>query len=297
MQLHNRFLTEKRDGFQALVCTILELRFPGDFKRIRQGTKKGGGDGGCDGFRPSTGTAYAVYAPRETTSNVLASKIEDDLKKAVALFGTDLKNWVFVHNDTDGLNSDAVITKLNELKNNHPTVNIGSHIAFNELWDIVSELTTDRIQTFLEPPPRPEDFQRRLPFDRLRPVIEYLSKSTPSSDQNFDPVSPAKLEFNKLGVHWSDYIKNGRRQVATVEDYFIRQSDPELADKIASRFRSRYAELREQQLPPDDICEQLYELAGGYHWNKEVEDRAAVASVLAYYFDRCDIFEPVPAAS
>ena len=70
MHLKNRYLRAKRDEFQGLVCDILERRYPGDFKKIRQGTKKGGGDGGCDGFRTSTGTAYAVDAPEDILEGV-----------------------------------------------------------------------------------------------------------------------------------------------------------------------------------------------------------------------------------
>jgi hypothetical protein len=78
--LEVRFLKARREQFQQLVCDVLERRYLGDFKPPRQGTAKGGGDGGCDRFRSSTGTAYALYAPRETSYATLKSKIEGDLR-------------------------------------------------------------------------------------------------------------------------------------------------------------------------------------------------------------------------
>jgi hypothetical protein len=293
--LEVRYLKARREQFQQLVCDILERRYPGDFKRIRQGTAKGGGDGGCDGFRSSTGTAYAVYAPRETSSAVLKTKIEGDLQKAKGSLGEHLKEWVFVHNDADGLNSDVVLTTLLDLKVANPAVKVGQHMAFQELWDLVRELTFDAACDILPRPSVPSGTNVKLPFDRLRPVLEHLQQATPQ-EVPLDPVSPEKLQYNQLPVLWADFLQRGRRLSAVVDGYFRTHHDPELGDRIASGFRSRYKSLREQGLSPGRICTELFEFAGGYDPAfRDVESQAAVAAILAYFFDRCDIFENAPA--
>jgi hypothetical protein len=295
LHLENRFLKSKRDLFQQLVCDILERRYPGDFKRIRQGTQKGGGDGGCDGFRSSTGTAYAVYAPRETSSSVLKKKIAGDLDKAKALLLTSLKEWIFVHNDADGLNSDEVLVTLQTLKAANPSVKVGEHMCFTELWDLLRELTFENICDVLPRPPAPTDVHVRLPFERLRPILEHLQQATPQENVPLDPVSPKKLQHNQLPILWADFLQRGRRLSGAVDQYFRKHFDPELADRIASGFRSRYASLREQGLNAGQICTGIFEFAGGYDASfKDIESQAAVAAILAYFFDRCDIFENVP---
>lgn len=61
-----------------------------------------------------------------------------------------------------------------------------------------------------------------------------------------------------------------------------------MGEQIAVAFRAKYAECKVQGLTPDEIFEhmQLYAGFGG-------PPRRQVASmaVIAYFFERCDIFE------
>lgn len=65
MHLENRFLKARRDEFQGLVCQILERRYPGDFKRIRQGTRKAVVTEGVMVFALRRERPIAVYASRD----------------------------------------------------------------------------------------------------------------------------------------------------------------------------------------------------------------------------------------
>ena len=218
------------------------------------------------------------------------------MQSAKALWGDHLKEWIFVHNDPDGLNSDVVLMTLLDLKAANPSIRVGQHMAFQELWDLVRELTFEKICDLLPPRPSlPAGTSVRLPFDRLRPVLEHLQQAVPL-DMPLDPVSPEKLQYNRLPVPWADFLQFGRRLSSVVDEYLRTHHDPELGDRIASGFHGRYRSLREQSLPPGRICTELFEFAGGYDPAfKDVESQAAVAATLAYFFDRCDIFEKVPA--
>jgi hypothetical protein len=236
-----------------------------------------------------------VYAPRETTSAALKKKIEADFEKAKALMGGLLREWIFVHNDTDGLNSDEVLKALQKLKATNTTVIVGQHISFQELWDLVREMPFESICDILPRPPASMDVHLKLPFERLRPVLEHLQQAIPEENVPLDPVSPEKLEYNRLPVLWADLLQRGRRLSVAVEKYFKMHHDPELGDRIATGFRGRYVSLRELNLDAGVICAELFEFAGGYdRCFRDIQSQAAVAAVLAYFFDRCDIFEQVP---
>ena len=90
---------------------------------------------------------------RKTSSKELKDKITGDLEKAKAPLATVLKEWIFVHNDADGLNSDEVVTTLAGVRAANKAVVVGEHIAFEELWTLVRELTFERICDVLPCPP------------------------------------------------------------------------------------------------------------------------------------------------
>lgn len=71
-------------------------------------------------------------------------------------------------------------------------------------------------------------------------------------------------------------------------------TDPEFAERLAERFRDRYAALRARPaLSPDDIYENL-RLEAGWIPSPDVKREMATRIILAYFFDTCDIFENSP---
>ena len=132
MHFENRFLKLTRELFQAWFVEIMELAYPGDFTGTRQGTHKGGGDLNCDGFRVSTSTVYAVYAPRECSLKVLNDKINTDFRSVEGHFGNRMKEWIFVHNDEEP--STETILVLAALAREFPNYRIGQFMKKGELW-------------------------------------------------------------------------------------------------------------------------------------------------------------------
>jgi hypothetical protein len=167
-------------------------------------------------------------------------------------------------------------------------------MAFAELWNLVQEMPLDKICDLLPRPVAPTDGHIRLRFLQIKPVLEHLHQADAPANAPLDPVSPQKLEYNQLPVLVIDFLQRGRRLSSVVDEYFRKHHDPELADRIATEFRARYASLREQKLKASQIFAELFEFSGGYDpMFKSIESQAAVAAVLAYFFDRCDFFENV----
>lgn len=123
----------------------------------------------------------------------------------------------------------------------------------------------------------------------LEPVISALESREPDpSDDVPPPPSAQKLEKNSLSDEASALLRFGRLKVRLVETYFSKNVRVELGEKIAEAFRDRYAELQALELSGDQIFSYLQQFAGVAG---EPKRQAAAMAVVAYFFDRCDIFE------
>ena len=92
--------------YQALFVGIMEALHPGDFESVRPYGNKG--DLKCDGLHRSTGTVFQVYAPRATKLAAMLSKIRADFEGARKHWAAEMKRWVFVYNDHEGLPADIL---------------------------------------------------------------------------------------------------------------------------------------------------------------------------------------------
>ncbi len=101
LHFENQYLRSKGDIFQELFRRIMELAYPGDFVAVRPHGNLG--DLKCDGYRMGTGTLFQCYGPKGMELAKLTAKMDEDFHGAVKHWGKQMKSWVFVHNDEDGL--------------------------------------------------------------------------------------------------------------------------------------------------------------------------------------------------
>ncbi|MGO9165847.1 MAG: ABC-three component system protein, partial [Candidatus Sulfotelmatobacter sp.] len=74
-----------------------------------------------------------------------------------------------------------------------------------------------------------------------------------------------------------------------VQNFFEQWHDQTLGERLAQTFKDKYVTLREQ-FTPNNIFAELQSWAGG-NQRGTPEHELAVLTVIAYYFERCDIFE------
>ena len=283
-KFENEYLKLKRMEFQSRFADIMETAYPGDFQRIRHSQ----GDRGCDGYRISDKTVFQVYAPREIRPGEMNKKMEDDFHQALDEFGENMKRWVFVHNDPDGLTPETAVDMIGGLSSKHPEIEIQS-CSFNEIWSIVERLEISKIEFLLGCAPTDESL-RKLQLKSIVPVLRFIERRAVPSDVPVDPPDPKKLEFNLFRPEVRDMLRFGRRKERLVEDYVDSVRDPEYGESIAVAFRRKYEELKETSLRIDEIFDELRKFAGGDHFH-DASQQAAVLAVLSYFFERCDIFE------
>lgn len=286
LQLRVRFLERGGQSFQDLFADLMERAHSDDFARVRAHGSTG--DLKCDGYLRQAGIVFQVYAPQSFDLATLQRKISDDIRGAHEHWGPRMRAWIFVHNQPQGLPAQ-VVQQFDDLQRQFALP--VQHWALEQLLQLTGRMTRTQLIDLFGRPPRPEDFHV-LRFPDIAPVlraIEHKLSTRPAEIGEILPVSAAKLEANALGRGVAMLLRLGRETERLVEAYFDRHHDPTLGERAAGGYRREYQRLRNEGWPPDDIFAGLIEFSGG----APVAGNAAAAlyTVLAYFFERCDIYE------
>jgi hypothetical protein len=286
----NGFWKLKRTAFQDWLGEIMTRRYPNDFQTIRLSQ----GDGGLDGYRLSTQTVYQVFAPRDYSPSEIINKIRGDFKHAQETLSENnlvMKEWVFVHNDPDGLTYD-VVSELAKLRQDNPGIEVRTW-GLIVIWNEIKQLAEDELVELFGAAPT-LDMLENLCYKDIIPVIEHLASVKAPPLPPTDPPSPRKLEFNELSQLRAGFIVSGRINQGLVESYLDDMPDDDKPEEIAQAFRDKYVSLRDAGLDADQIFDELWLFAGSQAFASDPIKLAAVLTVLAFYFDNCDIFKNPP---
>ncbi len=120
-------------------------------------------------------------------------------------------------------------------------------------------------------------------------VLEILADRPAQPGQTVKDVPPGKIEANALSESVATLLREGMVKAVLVGDFFNQWHDAALGERIAQSFRDKYESLREDYTPNQMFVE-LQAWAGGKDRGAP-EHELAVLTVMAYYFERCDIFE------
>lgn len=278
-------------AFQDFFADLMEKAHAGDFVRVRAHGPHG--DEKCDGYLASEGRLFQVYATQSQTLGDLLRKISADFPGAREHWGPRMRAWALVHNH--GL-PPAVVKQLDDLRAAHPDVLI-EHWDQERLRSLLDRMARRQLEDLFGRPLEARDFQR-LSFTEIAPVVRALEQRLAGADAILDapiaPVPVAKLQANNVSPTTALLIRLGREGDPTLEDYFARHHDPTLGERVAAGYRAEYARLRHEGWDPDDLFARLVEFTGGAA--AESGRAAAVYTILAYFFERCDIYEAAPTA-
>jgi hypothetical protein len=283
-------------AFQDLFSTVMEKLHTDDFIRVRPfGTL---GDKGCDGYLSSNGHVFQCYGKLEDSPPNVATivkKLEDDYQLALGHLKDIMKEWHFSHNLVNGLPTDAVL-KIEEMKKAYPKHKFGT-LGPAGLEERVFKLEEHHLIELLGPAATAED-SRNLRMEEVRDLVDSLMASIDTGEvmhQDVRPVPRDKLTFNQLPQHWCGLIIAASENGPYVKKYFEQHPDPEIGENLAKVFSERYRELKQQNLEPGTIMDNLYEQITGVG-RVTAQRQVAAQALLGYLFDSCDIFEDKPAA-
>ncbi|MBK6420392.1 MAG: hypothetical protein IPF79_14545 [Ignavibacteria bacterium] len=283
-RFENMFLRSKGNEFQTFFERLMGLAYKADFMACRPWGNAG--DRKNDGFLKSERRLFQVYAPYEMEAKTAIAKITEDFEGAKTHWGKHFDAWVFSHNATDGL-PPHVHTLLLDFEKANPGITLEPW-GLEEFRDIFRKLTTDDLISWFGPAPSDET-KASLGFSDIRPVLETLGQRPSPTDAAVLDVPMGKIEANALSDSVASLIKNGMGKAILVERFFAQWHDETLGERIAEAFRMEYQRLR-LIFTPNEIFAELQAWTGGRDRGTP-EHEMAVLTVIAYFFERCDIFE------
>lgn len=278
------FLRAKGDEFQTFFERLMGLAYKADFMACRPWGNIG--DRKNDGFLKSERRLFQVYAPNELDAIKTIAKITEDFEGAKPHWGEHFDKWVFVHNATGGL-PPHVLQKLLDFERENDGIALESW-GLEELLLVFRRLSLDDLATWLGLAPT-EETKARVGFKELQVVLESLAGRTSLVDAPVRSVPPGKIEANDLSDSVAVLIRNGMIKAPLVSAFFDSWHDETLGERLAVAFREEYGRLRGTS-HPNLIFSELQTWVGG-NQRGTAEHEMAVLTVLAYYFERCDIFE------
>lgn len=283
-KFENLFLRAKGDEFQTFFERLMGLAYKADFMACRPWGNQG--DRKNDGFLKSEKRLFQVYAPNEVEAKKASAKITEDFEGAKASWGIHFNKWVFVHNATDGL-PPHVLKFLLDFEKANPGIALEPW-GLEELRLVFRRLTPEDLVSWLGPAPT-EETKARLGFKDLRIVLESLAGRAAGPGPAVKVVPPGKIEANDISESVATLIKSGMAKAPLVFDFLEAWHDETLGERLAFAFRAEYERLR-GTLHPNRIFSELQAWVGGSQRGTAGHEMA-VLTVLAYYFERCDIFE------
>jgi len=278
------FLRAKADAFQTLFERLMSLAYKADFMACRPWGNQG--DRKNDGFLKSERRLFQVYAPNEMEAAKVIAKITEDFEGAKAHWGTHFDKWVFVHNATDGLPAH-VHEILLDFERANPGVQLQPW-GLEELRPIFRGLSIEDKESWFGPAPS-EATRTALGFSDLQIVLERMAALPAPLSGEVRAVPMGKIEANALSESAAHLLKEGMVKAPLLEQFFAQWYDGTLGERLAEAFRSTYRQLREQHAP-NRVFGELLAWAGG-ELRGTPEHELAILTVIAYYFERCDIFE------
>ena len=145
LQFWNKVYQKNATEFQTFFEDIMQKAYS-DFQKIRPYGKQG--DGGNDGYRPTEGIYYQVYAPKNPNENEAkaAQKLKKDFEKLKTSWDqiSKIKTFYFVFNDKGAGVSIEIEKALAELKNNNQNIEF-KKLTPKDLEEIFFTLKKDEI--------------------------------------------------------------------------------------------------------------------------------------------------------
>ncbi|RCH56803.1 hypothetical protein DJ568_02815 [Mucilaginibacter hurinus] len=282
------------DKFEDLFTTIQNYNDAG-FQQIKPWGPLG--DRKNDGYNSRTGVYYQVYAPEEIRNNYpeVVKKLETDfagLKKQ----WPDIKEFYFVVNDKYlGVNPDSEKAIKALVKDQN--LNNGGFLTPKDLENTLFNLADDQILSVTGFIPDVNNIIN-LDYSVLSEVIGHIMAlpiQAVIAKIEF-PDWGEKIQFNKLSDTTQWYLNIGVQKLGALNTYLGNQSF--LADDLQEKLTGVYQDSKnkdwtgvETETPGDLI---FWDMVKSCAPKNEAHVESAIITIIAKYFESCDVFEKNP---
>jgi len=270
-----------------------------DFKPIKpQGNL---GDRKNDGYVPSQGHYYQVFAPEDinTSKSDAVSKLKKDFAGLMKYWEDicPVKSFSYVMNDKYQGSFPTIEKDLADIKKANNLDGCDAFLA-KDLEDVLFGLPDDEIVSIVGFIPNPESITN-LEYSVVDEIITHISKNkAPVTRQSAlnAPDFSIKIQFNGLSQHVANLLNTASYQVGSVDEYFSMNSEftkQEIRDNLAGIYESNHNNLGyEEDGASVNIADIIF-----FNILETITDsgnataQEAALVLMAYFFEACDIFE------
>ena len=270
-------------SFEDLFTRIMRYAEP-DFQQI----EPWGNIGDCknDGYIPSKGIYFQVYAPKDISKSInkAVKKLESDFSGLLEEW-KGVKEYHFVINDKYKGVPPKLAQAIQKIDEDY---SIKADIwTVNKLEDLVLSLDDDKILTIVGGLPNPADISI-LNYGTLGEVIEHLMKldiSTQGSVIGY-PNWGDKIKFNGLSGTVEQWLNDGFSHIVALDKYLNNESNFH-AEAVKNKIRKIYAD-KDRDFSGDEL---FIEIMNSVSPRAEISFQDAAIIIMAKYFEICEIFK------
>lgn len=296
MMFENRLLRADGDAFEDLFCDLMKERFPG-FQKVKPYGKIG--DKKNDGFIEEEGKFYALYGPEDITKDVTtryaSTKAKSDVEGLITNWSAsyELKEVFFVVNDKGNGLPAPIHEIIKQLNSSYENIKV-SPLTFKDIVNIFEGLEVIKMQKILGSFIPTCDIEL-IQFDALGDIVQYLFSNWPNfimKDPKVWKEFDDKIRVNGLN-NTGHLLETGSYCVGTVEE-FLRKNTGYKVQLLKGIFVNIY---EESKVAIPDTHEHYADNRLLYVLEKASPDvnnptiKNAMIGLLAYFFEKCDIFE------
>ena len=302
LEIRSKILQSDAQQFENLFVSIMEC-YDKDFKPVKPHGKFG--DKKNDGFISNKNEYFQVYGPEniEKSIDYAIKKLNED-SNGLVLNWPEVKIINYVVNDKYKGLYPIVFEKIEKLKDEVNKLATELKIEVN-LW--TSKTIEDK---FFEL--SPEDMSKiitiafmnyatvEIDYNILTEVIEYISKipSLKTSEKLRAPDFIEKIEFNNLSDELSNRMNGYHLESSELDIYFDNVGNF-IANTLKEKFGNLYLEAKEiyktqvldEKINKNNDFIYFYILEKVRPEKATVPYIACIESLMAYYFESCDIYE------
>ena len=281
----------QKDGyeFQNFFTSIMN-KYDSEFTPIK--TQGNLGDRKNDGYIPSKGIYYQVYAPERIDATEAISKIEHDLEGLIEYWNDKcpIKEFNFVMNDKYKGTYPTINAKILEVGEKY---NIKAKLLLaNQIEKIFFELKDEEIidvlGNIISVP------IENLSFSSLNDVIEGIMQLPFKIDESL--IAPAEMEekikFNNLNTQVSNILNEHSIYIGQLEEYFSNKGDFE-REKVQQILTGIYEESIKKICNDETDANSIrffYIVDKITPSKNNISIMNAIYILMSYYFEACDIF-------
>lgn len=285
----NKIRKLEGNAFEDFFTQIMNYADP-EFEQIKPWGNIG--DRKNDGFNRSKGIYYQVYAPENIANNYpeTVAKIETDFKGLLAIWQPINEFYFVVNEKYKGVNADANL-KIEKIVKVH-SLTKGKIITAKDLEKIVFDLDDDIIVKIVGFLPNIDNITN-LDFSVLNQVIAHIMKirvNLKAGEIKF-PDWGEKIQFNKLSTVTKNYLDNGSFNFGALNEFLANENF--LAEELQKHLTGLYQKIK----LTTDVSEEnsgdkiFWDIVNECLPNKENVYISSVITIMAKYFESCDIFE------